>query len=119
MSNISMDPEVVLGCLKYRDLRYLLNDNKGNYSTEELKFHADDSIKFDVVEKMKQYCINNNYDIITIDGVRITFDDSWALVRCSNTGPNITARFEAISEERLESIQKEFTDKLNEFLNEV
>ncbi len=97
----------------------LLDGINHYYSTEELKFHADDSIKFDVVEKMKQYCINNNYDIITIDGVRITFDDSWALVRCSNTGPNITARFEAISEERLESIQKEFTDKLNEFLNEV
>lgn len=97
----------------------LLDGINHYYSTEELKFHADDSIKFDIVEKMKQYCINNNYDIITIDGVRITFDDSWALVRCSNTGPNITARFEAISEERLESIQKEFTDKLNEFLNEV
>ena len=38
------------------------------------------------------------------------FDDGWALVRASNTGPNITARFEATSEERKQELQKEFTD---------
>ena len=86
------------------------------YSTEELKFKADDNIKFDVIEKVKQYCINKNYNIITVDGVRVTFDDGWALVRASNTGPNITVRFEAKTEERLQAIQKEFTDLLNEYL---
>ena len=76
---------------------------------------TDDSIKFDVVEKMKQYCINNNYDIITIDGVRITFDDSWALVRCSNTGPNITMRCEATTEEGLKNLQTIFTNLINNY----
>ena len=33
----------------------------------------------------------------------------WALVRCSNTGPNITARFEADTKENLEKLQNEFT----------
>ena len=47
-------------------------------------------------------------------GVKVLFDDSWALVRASNTGPNLTARFEASTKERLESIQKEFTDLINE-----
>ena len=54
--------------------------------------------------------------MLTVDGVRVTFDDSWALVRCSNTGPNITARFEAKTEERLSEIQEEFTNLLNEYL---
>ena len=96
----------------------LLDGINHYYSTEELKFHADDSIKFDIVEKIKQYCIDKNYEIITIDGVRVTFEDSWALVRCSNTGPNITVRFEAKTEERLKEIQDEFTNKLNEYLEE-
>lgn len=95
----------------------LLDGINKYYSTEELKFHADDNIKFDIVDKVKDYCIKNNYQIIDIDGVRVTFDDSWALVRCSNTGPNITVRFEAKTEERLNEIQKEFSDLLNTLLN--
>ena len=95
----------------------LLDGINKYYSTEELKFQADDNIKFDIVEQIKQYCIEKNYEIITIDGVRVTFEDSWALVRCSNTGPNITVRFEAKTEERLKEIQDEFTTKLNELLN--
>ena len=43
------------------------------------------------------------------------FNDGWALVRASNTGPNITARFEASTEERLEELQKEFIAKIEEY----
>lgn len=94
----------------------LLDNTTKYYSTEELKFNAPDEIKFGVVDKIKEYCVSKEYQMITVDGVRVTFDDSWALVRCSNTGPNITARFEAKTEERLATIQKEFTDLLNEYL---
>lgn len=94
----------------------LLDGINRYYSTEELKFKADDNIKFDIVEKVKQYCIEKNYDIITIDGVRVNFEDAWALVRASNTGPNITVRFEATTEERLKAIQNEFTKVLQKYL---
>lgn len=94
----------------------LLENTNKYYSTEELKFHAPDEIKFGVVDKVKEYCANKGYKMLTVDGVRVTFDDSWALVRCSNTGPNITARFEAKTEERLSEIQEEFTNLLNEYL---
>lgn len=94
----------------------LLDNTNRYYSTEELKFSVPDNIKFNVVEQVKEYCIKNNYDIITVDGVRCEFDDSWALVRASNTGPNITVRFEAKTKERLESIQKEFTNLLNSLI---
>jgi phosphomannomutase/phosphoglucomutase len=96
----------------------LLDGINKYYSTEELKFHADDSIKFDVVDKIKNYCKEKNYKMITIDGVRVTFEDSWALIRCSNTGPNITVRFEAKTEERLKEVQEEFTNKINEYLGQ-
>ena len=96
----------------------LLDGINRYYSTEELKFHAEDNVKFNIVEKVKQYCLDKNYDIITIDGVRVTFEDSWALVRCSNTGPNITVRFEAQTEERLQEIQNEFTNLLNQLIDE-
>ena len=42
-----------------------------------------------------------------IDGIRVSFDDGWALVRASNTGPNLTLRFEAASKKRLKEIEEE------------
>jgi len=78
------------------------------YSTEEIKIAVTDETKFDIVEKVKEYALSKNYSIITLDGVRVSFDDGWALVRASNTGPNLTVRFEAISEERLMELQNEF-----------
>ena len=78
------------------------------YSTPEIKIHTEDNIKFNIVNKVKEYCKNKNYNILDIDGVKVFFDDGSALVRASNTGPNITARFEAKSESRLEDIKNEF-----------
>lgn len=78
------------------------------YSTPEIKIHTEDNIKFNIVNKVKEYCKNKNYNILDIDGVKVFFDDGSALVRASNTGPNITARFEAKSESRLEKIKNEF-----------
>ncbi len=99
-----------------KNLSGLLDNINHYYSTEELKFKAADDIKFDIISKVKDYCEQKDYKIIDVDGVRVTFDDGWALIRASNTGPNITVRFEAKSEARLTEIQKEFTDLLNNYL---
>ena len=101
-----------------KNMSELLDNINHYYSTEELKFHAPDDIKFDVVEKIKNYCREKGYSMITVDGVRVEFEDGWALVRCSNTGPNIIARFEAREEEKLQEYQREFTSLLNFYLKE-
>ncbi|MCD8492217.1 MAG: hypothetical protein LRY51_10105 [Geovibrio sp.] len=41
-------------------------------------------------------------DINGIDGVRITFDKGWALLRASNTQPAVVLRFEALDKETME-----------------
>ena len=79
-----------------------------------MKFKTSDDIKFQVVDKVLEYAKNKSYKYIDIDGVRVEFSDGWALVRASNTGPNITARFEATTEERLQELQDEFIGVLNE-----
>lgn len=86
------------------------------HSTPELKFKTTDDKKHSIIEIIKEYCQEKNYDIITIDGVRINFNDGWALVRCSNTGPNLTARFEATTNERLQEIEAEFTNLIEKNL---
>ena len=92
----------------------LLDGTTEYFSTEELKFKSADDIKFKIVDQIKEYAINKQYDILDIDGVKVLFNDGWALVRASNTGPNLTARFEANTLERLEELQNEFVNLINE-----
>ena len=101
-----------------KKLSELYNDINKYYSTEELKIKVTDENKFEIVEKVKEYCKNNNYKTINIDGVRVEFEDGWALVRASNTGPNLTARFEAKTQERANNIQKEFQNLMEKISNE-
>ena len=94
---------------------YLDNLSK-YYSTPEIKVKVSDETKFDIVSKMKAYCEEKGYNIITIDGVKAKFDDGFALVRASNTGPNITMRFEAKTEDKLNAYKNEFETELNKYL---
>ena len=86
------------------------------YSTPEIKVKTNDDIKFKIIDKMKDYCESKGYHFITLDGVKVKYDDGFALVRASNTGPNITMRFEAKTKDRLEEIQNEFTIELKKYL---
>ena len=99
-----------------KPLSSFLNDMVKYYSTPELKVKVEDSKKFDIVAKMEEYSKSKGYNYITIDGVKTKFSDGFALVRASNTGPNITMRFEATTEERLKELQEEFTTELNKYI---
>ena len=63
-----------------------------------------------VVERLKKDF--SGYPQEYKDGVRIEFDDGWALCRQSVTEPAITLRFEANTPERLEEIKKQVMDKV-------
>ena len=93
----------------------LLEDIPVYISTPELKIASTDIKKKEVVEKIKEYAKNKNYNVIDVDGVRCEFDDGWSLVRYSNTGPNITARFEGKTEESMNRLKNEFETLINEY----
>ena len=86
------------------------------YSTPEIKIPVTDETKFEIVNRIKDYCVMKGYNHITIDGVKAKFNDGFALVRASNTGPNITTRFEATTESRLKEIQEEFETELKKYI---
>ncbi len=88
----------------------LLKDIPYYVSTKEIKIPCQNEKKFIVVENIKEYLIYQNYEINTIDGVRFNVDNGWGLIRASNTTPNLTLRFEATNEQRLQEIEKEFTN---------
>lgn len=99
-----------------KTLSEILEDTTKYYSTPEIKIATTNEKKFEIVDKVLEYVKSKSYDYNDIDGVRVTFNDGWALVRASNTGPNLTIRFEAKTEKYLEELKKEFMDVVNNYL---
>jgi phosphomannomutase/phosphoglucomutase len=96
-------------------LSQMFNDLSKSFMTPEFKAACPDDKKFGIVEKLVEH-FSKNYDCITIDGVRVNFSPtSWGAVRASNTSPNLTLRFEAATEDELESVQEIMAVKLREF----
>mgnify|MGYP003550894777 FL=1 len=85
-------------------------------STPEIRLEVDDDIKVEVVNKVIDYALSRNYKCNLDDGVRVDYDDGFALIRKSNTGPFITMRYEASTKEKLNQRQKEFTAVINKYL---
>ena len=84
----------------------LLEDVPQTFATPEIRIDCADDKKAQVVERIKKH-FQNNPGLIEIDGVRIPFEDGWALVRSSNTQPVIVLRFEASSAASLQRIRNE------------
>lgn len=84
----------------------MLADINKYYSTPEIRLPSTDQEKFQVVDRvLKDF--QKKYQIIDVDGARIIFPDGWALVRASNTGPELIVRCEGHTPEALEDIKQE------------
>ncbi len=81
------------------------------YSTEEIKIETSEDKKFELIKWIKELLKHPPIyfpkikNIITIDGVRINFENGWALVRASNTTPVLVTRFESTNQEDLKLYQ--------------
>ena len=101
-------------------LSSLLADLPPTQVTPEIRMECPDDVKFLVVEALRNRLVeaarqprasNAHYpgpvirEVITIDGVRVCFDEGWGLIRASNTQPALVLRFEATSAEQLQAIR--------------
>jgi phosphomannomutase/phosphoglucomutase len=83
-----------------------------NFTTPEINIPLSDDSKFGVMEALKYSAKFPDANVITIDGVRVEFQDSWGLVRASNTSPCLVARFEGKTPQALEAVKAKFKDLL-------
>jgi phosphomannomutase/phosphoglucomutase len=107
-------------------LSSLLADIPATVVTPEIRVDCPDDEKFLLVESVKNRLKNvvatQNLkkaglpirDIITIDGIRVCFDEGWGLIRASNTQPALVLRFEASSHAHLTQIQAYMEGQLSE-----
>ena len=83
-------------------------------STPELNIKMAEGDPFTLIDKLKA---NGKFteanEIITIDGVRVEYEDGFGLARPSNTTPVVVLRFEADNAVALERIQADFRKALN------
>jgi len=87
-------------------LSRLLADVPTTFTTPELRVDCPDERKFDVVEAAARH-FGERYEVVTLDGVRMSFADGWGLLRASNTQPVLVLRFEAGSEQALSAYRGE------------
>jgi phosphomannomutase/phosphoglucomutase len=92
----------------------LLSDIPKTFTTPEIRIECPDDQKFAVVQKVTDY-FRRRYNVIDTDGVRVLFEDGWALVRASNTQPALVLRFEALSKERLKEMRNSVESVLARF----
>ncbi|WP_292662049.1 phosphomannomutase/phosphoglucomutase [Nitratifractor sp.] len=86
------------------DLDALIDALPPVYATEEIKIPTTEEEKFALIDALAEALQNPPADlppirkIVTVDGLRIHFDEGWALVRASNTTPVLVTRYEASDE---------------------
>ena len=82
-------------------------------NTPELHIEMAEGENKRFVEKLqKELHFDDATDVITIDGIRVEWEDGFALARSSNTTPVVVLRLEGDTEEALERIKKRFGDAI-------
>ncbi len=81
-------------------------------NTPELRFQVDESRKFAAIEEVKQRLAGTDTQVNYIDGVRVTTDDGWWLLRASNTQDVLVARAESDREQGLKRLIAQIDEQL-------
>ena len=96
------------------------------FTSPELRIPCSNELKYNVVEELKadlnqkpDIFVNKIENIITIDGIRLVFNDGFALIRASNTEPTFTIRFEAGTQENLDNYQEKFLALLDDKMKKM
>ncbi len=94
------------------------------FISNEIRFKCENEFKKPVLEELgTKVCdeLFNSHikDIVTLDGLRIIFEDGFALIRQSNTEPVFTMRFEAKTKEQCECYQNALVNLTDEIVKKI
>lgn len=74
-------------------------------NTPELRFPCPEERKFEVAKEVQARLSSSDADVSVIDGVRVTNEDGWWLLRASNTQDVLVARCEAKNQAALDRLK--------------
>jgi phosphomannomutase len=84
----------------------VLNDLPTSFNTPELNVPCAEGEPKQVVEKLLKVADFPGAEVVTIDGLRVDYDDGFGLIRSSNTTPVLVLRFEGHTEAALHRIEE-------------
>ena len=83
-------------------------------NTPEMRFQVDESRKFAVIDEVKQRLSAAGADVDATDGVRVSTQDGWWLLRASNTQDVLVARAESNDQAGLDRLMAQIDGQLAE-----
>ena len=89
------------------------------FNTPEIRVECDDLKKFDIINKVITNQKTKNQEVIDIDGIRVSSENGWWLLRASNTQAELVLRCEANSKENLKNQLSLVKDALFEVNSEL
>lgn len=109
----------ILEILSNSDLQLsqMFDDVKKYVITPEIKIKVTDESKESIVNNMKKEYIKLGFKINDIDGIKVSYENGWVLLRASNTTPNLTIRIEADTKENQTIINNHFMSLLKKHLD--
>lgn len=84
---------------EYENFSSYINTLPEIFVSPEFAVKMPDEMKFQKIEEIKIYLKNEGYKINDLDGIKISFPSGSALVRASNTAPQIKIIYEGKTEE--------------------
>jgi phosphomannomutase/phosphoglucomutase len=90
------------------DASALLNVLPHGESTPEIQIPMKDGEAHALIERLKASAKFPNAEIVTLDGLRVEYEDGFGLLRASNTTPVLVLRFEGDDSKALKRIQATF-----------
>ncbi len=91
----------------------VFNSYPKHFSTPEINLKVLEEEKFKIIDEIKTLINSSGYVLIDIDGIRLENENSWGLIRASNTSPNLVLRFEGKTESDLLEIKNYFKELLS------
>ncbi|MGZ3768439.1 MAG: phosphomannomutase/phosphoglucomutase [Bdellovibrio sp.] len=89
------------------------------FNTPEIRIDTTEEKKLLIVQKMIEAFPGGpgaDYKVDFTDGIRLSFEDGWALCRSSNTQPVVVVRYESTSQEGLNRIRNRVEAVVNKYL---
>jgi phosphomannomutase/phosphoglucomutase len=87
--------------------------------TPEYRVAVSEEVKFALVQQLIAEGEFGDAKLITLDGLRVEFPYGWGLVRASNTGAELTMRFEAETDEQIHNLKALFTREIRKIDSSV
>ncbi|WP_370177263.1 phosphoglucomutase/phosphomannomutase PgmG [Alteriqipengyuania sp.] len=81
-------------------------------NTPEMRFQVDEARKFAAIEEVKARLADSPAQVDGTDGVRVSTEDGWWLLRASNTQDVLVARAESDSEDGLARLMEQIDQQL-------